>query len=304
MERCCYHYDGTFAGFLTCVRDIYRHGEPPALFLSPGDDRPSLYPDRWVETDEPLVRRVYARLRERLEPQGLRLVTLGFLTCLEEREQRLAEVIDLGLRVGPGVEKHLENDHVLQVCKAVRHLQRECQLLTGFTRFADHNGLLLGEIAPKNQALPVLRPHFCDRMAGEAFCLFDATHRQLLLHRPGSGHGGRGDWAILPAEDFRIPSPGEEERAYQSLWRRFYDAVSIQGRYNPKCRQTHMPKRYWAYLTELQDEAPPGPQASLSLEAPASRDGGAEGPFSSAVPPASPPTPAGGDAAWLQRRTP
>ena len=51
---------------------------------------------------------------------------------------------------------------------------------------------------------------------------------------------------------------GEEEQTCRQLWRRFYEAVSIEARENPKCRMTHMPKRFWADLTELngEDEQP------------------------------------------------
>ncbi len=221
MGGFCYHYDGTFAGFLCCVRDIYQYREPPSLFLTPEDDRPSLYDERYVETDEALARRVYRRLGQRLGAKGLKMV--------------------------------------LQVGKAIRHLQRECDLLTGFVRFSDYGGVLAGEIAPKNQVLPVLRVHFCDRLAESPFLLFDKTHSQLLIHQPGPENRGRGKWVIVEARDFSMPPPGQEEREYRALWRRFYDTLSIEGRYNPKCRQTHMPKRYWGEMTEFQTDPPEGP---------------------------------------------
>ena len=41
--------------------------------------------------------------------------------------------------------------------------------------------------------------------------------------------------------------------AYRKLWRSFYDTIAIEGRYNPKCRLTHMPKRYWNMMTEFQE---------------------------------------------------
>ncbi len=257
MEGYCYRYDGTFAGFLCCVRDIYQYQEPPGLFLTLDDPRPSLYGERRVETDEDLARRVYRRLARRLGAKAMTFVAQGFLTTLDHKERRLCAVIDLGLQSGREVERRLDNDHVLLVGKAVRHLQRECELLTGFVRFADCGGVLVGSITPKNQVLPVLRVHFCDRLAEERFLLYDKTHSQLLIHQPGPENRGRGRWAIVEALDFTVPPPGQEERAYQDLWRRFYDTLAIQGRYNPKCRQSHMPKRYWDDMTEFQAPAPP-----------------------------------------------
>lgn len=136
-----------------------------------------------------------------------------------------------------------------RVRKAVRHLEHEAELLRGFVRFSELEGALVGEISPKNRVLPLLRPHFCARFPQETFLLHDATHREVLLHRPGR-------WTILPVEDFRMGPPGEEELAWRGLWRSFYHTISIRERYNPKCRMTHMPKRYWGYMTEFQEDGP------------------------------------------------
>lgn len=261
----CYRYDGTFPGFLCAVRDIYQYHEPPELFLLDRDPSPTLYEERWVTTRLGLAQRVYDRLHLRLGRKALLLVEEGFLTCPPDRELLLWRFIDFALTVGKGAEKRLDNYAVLELGKAVRHLQRECELLTGFVRFSDYGGLLAGEISPKNRVLPILKVHFCDRMAEESFLLFDRTHGEVLLHRPG-------ETRIVPVQDFQPPPPGQEERTYRALWRRFYDTIAIEGRINPKLRQTHMPKRYWAHLTEFQEEdvtplSPAPPPPTLEEEA-------------------------------------
>jgi probable DNA metabolism protein len=57
--------------------------------------------------------------------------------------------------------------------------------------------------------------------------------------------------AIIPIEDLELPEPDEQEQSYRELWQLFYDTIEIQGRHNPKCRMSHMPKRYWKYMTEF-----------------------------------------------------
>ena len=41
-----YAYDGSFAGFLTCVFASYAHREEPMSFSTPEDGRISLWPER------------------------------------------------------------------------------------------------------------------------------------------------------------------------------------------------------------------------------------------------------------------
>ena len=242
-----YVYDGSFAGFLTCVFDSYASREEPMSFSTPEDGRLTLWPERRIETDQAKARRGYQSLDKKLGAEGKRLVVNGFLTCLEERELWLWRFYQLGFQEKSAVSRDLTHPVVDTVRKAVRHLEEEAHLLTGFVRFSELDGVLAGEISPKNRVLPLLRPHFCARYPGENFVLHDRTHREVLLHRPGN-------WAIVPAENFRPGAPGEAERQYRRLWRRFYDTIAIEGRYNPRCRMTQMPKRYWGTMTEFQRE--------------------------------------------------
>ena len=250
-----YAYDGSFAGFLTCVFASYAHREEPMSFSTPEDGRISLWPGRTVDTDEARAQRVYRSLAPRLGQEGRRLAVYGFLTCLEERELWLWRFYQLGFEEKSAVSRDLAHPVVDTVRKAVRHLEEEAHLLTGFVRFSDLDGVLVGEIAPKNRVLPLLRPHFCGRYPQEQFLLYDKTHREALIHVPGR-------WSILPMEEFQMGRAGTEELQYRRMWRTFYDTIAIEERENPRCRMTHMPKRYWDNMTEFQREEPEtGPRA-------------------------------------------
>ena len=242
-----YQYDGSFAGFLTCVFESYVNHEEPVEFRLPDDPCCSLYPLRAVASDRDHARRVYRSLSAKFGGAGQKLVARGFLTCLPDRELWLWRLIQKGYRQGVAVTRDLTDPVVDKVNKAVYHLEHEAHLYTGFVRFSDLEGVLVGEIEPKNRVLPLLRPHFCGRYPQERFVLHDRTHREALVHQPGR-------WAILPVQEFQMGPAGETELAYRRLWRSFYDTIAIEGRYNPKCRMTHMPKRYWGTMTEFQND--------------------------------------------------
>ena len=247
-QICC-QYDGSFAGFLSCVFDCYVNREEPVEFRRPEDMCCSLYPLRTVVTDQAHARRVYRSFAVKFGQDGQEMVTRGFLTCLPDRELWLWRLIRQGYQRGPVLLRDLTDPVVDRLRKAVWRLEHEAHQYTGFVRFSDCGGVLVGEIEPKNQVLPLLRPHFCGRFPQENFLLHDRTHSQVLLHRPGPK-----GWAILPVEDFSMGPAGEEGLTYRKLWRAFYHTIAIEGRTNPKCRMTHMPKRYWAMMTEFQEE--------------------------------------------------
>ena len=242
-----YLYDGTFAGFLTCVYESYACRERPVVFAAPEEARISLYPEKTVETDEEKARRVYRSLAGRISPAAQRLASLGFLTCLEERERVICDFIRLGYTVGAGVTHWLTDPRVAPLDRAVRALTSEAHQYKGFVRFSDFGGLLAGEIEPKNRVLPLLRPHFCGRFPHETFLLYDKTHREALLAQPGR-------WAISRLDHFQLARPDGREKEYRKMWKTFYNTIAIKERENPRCRMTHMPKRYWNQLTELKEE--------------------------------------------------
>lgn len=243
-----YLYDGSFSGFLTCVFEAFTHREAPACFFTPEDARLSLWPEREVTTDESCAKRVYQSLASKISRDAQRFVSRGFLTCLEERELHLWHFICYGYEAGASVMGALTDDRVAPLWKALGHLGRELEHLKGFVRFSQQGDILAGEIAPKNRLLPLLRPHFCSRYPDESFVLYDQTYHEALFYRPAQ-------WTIVPLEDFKLGRPDQQELDYRRLWRQFYDTIAIEGRYNPKLRRTHMPKYFWANMTEFQTDA-------------------------------------------------
>lgn len=242
-----YRYDGSFEGFLCCVFDSYVNKEYPSCFQDESGASPSLFPTRRVEADCRHAQRVLAGL-EKVDPYARELVAKGFLTCAPEKEKMLYRFIHDLYDVGKPLLRQLSCESVRPLLKAVRHLDGEVHLLKGFVRFSDFDGTLAGEIKPKNRVLPLLRYHFCDRMYNEKFLLYDRTNREALIHQPGK-------WAILPLEEFKMAAPSAQEAQYRRLWKRFYDAIEIKERHNPRQRMTNMPKRYWDTMTEFQDES-------------------------------------------------
>ena len=258
-----YRYDGTFAGFLTCAWDALEGGTEPSAFLLPGDGA-TLWEERQVAADQGRARRLYAALSRRVSPAFQKLIARGFLTCLPEKELALLTLIRRGLREGDRVRLDLSDPVMARVNLALTKMWTEWDHLKGFVRFSELDGVLVGEIEPKNRVLPLLAPHFAARYSGERLALYDRTHHEIFL-------SDRGRWKLLPAEDFRMGPAGSGERACRAMWRRYYDTIAIEGRTNPKCQSTHLPKRYRHVMTEFltdgeMERSLPGQAPTASLE--------------------------------------
>ena len=238
-----YRYDGTFAGFLTCAWDALEGRIEPAAFLLP-DGGAALWETRELPADRDRAQRLYGALRKRVSPAFQKMIARGFLTCLPEKELDLLALIRRGLWEGDRVRLDLCDPVMARVNLALTKMWTEWDHLKGFVRFSDLDGFLVGEIEPKNRVLPLLAPHFAQRYSGERLALYDRTHHEVFL-------SDQGRWKLLPAEGFRMGPAGETERAYRAMWRSYYETIAIEGRINPKCQSTHLPKRYRHVMTEF-----------------------------------------------------
>ncbi len=242
-----YAYDGSFDGLMCCVFEAFEKKESPALLLSPGRDQLCLFELRPIQTDPMKADRVTAGVAKRVCMPALELVEQGYLCRAEEIDLHILRFLRLAFRVGPPVLDMLTEPAVDALFRAVRHLSGEAHLLKGFIRFREAGGALLAEIEPKNRVLPLLRAHFCDRFGGELFMIYDKTHREALVHQDGRS-------GIFPMELLDLPAISDGERYLRAMWQRFYSTIGISERENPACRRSHMPKRYWDHMLEMNAE--------------------------------------------------
>ena len=237
-------YDGSYEGLLCCVFESFRLHVLPCLLEAGEPSQLSLTPPRVMLTDPHKAARVQTALRHKLGQAVTEFFQSCFLTCLEDKELYMLRFMHLAFHVGPSVLHFLSNETVATLWKSVRHLENEAHLLKGFLRFSDYPPYLIAVIHPKNFVLPLLTAHFCDRFPEENFLIYDETHGCGLLQQ-------KGKIRILPIDSLALSLPSETEQKYRALWQTYYKTAAIQARYNPACRMSHMPKRYWKYMTEL-----------------------------------------------------
>ena len=260
-----YRYDGSFDGLLCCVFESYEQKELPLNILSLDAEELSLFPARKISTDPQKAQRVLRSIPEKIGPAALTFVRHTFLTCFAQKELYTLLFLRLGYQHGPAVMNMLTNDVVSTLQKAVKHLGNESHLLKGFLRFSIINNVLVGEIEPKNYVLPLMATHFCERYPEEKFLIHDRTHAMALVYKPHEA-------AIIPLTTLELAEADEEEQKFRRLWQLFYNTIAIKERYNPRCRMTHMPKRYWQCMTEfirLPEKAPlklPEPVSALAAK--------------------------------------
>lgn len=241
-----YMYDGSMPGLFCCIYEsVYGH-EIPFAIQAEGETQVALFFKKRVETDTDKAQKVMDAVIGKVSPRAFDLMRTVFYSCLREKEIALLRFALLAFAQGPKVMEMLAHPDVATLLEAERHLLREGHLLTGFVRFSDCDGKLVAVISPKNYILPFIAEHFADRFRNETLAIYDKTHKAALYWQVGN-------MELVQLEEAMFPETSGTEEQYRSLWRQFYKTVAIEDRYNPKCRMTHMPKRYWENMTEMQE---------------------------------------------------
>lgn len=238
-----YRYDGSFQGFLCCVFESYAKRELPAAVLPPEQGQMTLFGVREIPTDATRAARVAKGLK-RLGVEAEDRVTRGFLSCDPEKDTVLLRFARLCFERGGAAARMLGDPDVAAAFAVERAVNNEAAKLIEFIRFEQRGAMLGCVIHPRHRVLPLLRGHFCSRLPDEDFLIFDATHGVALLRQSRTVQ-------YLAMERY-TPQPDESELDWQALWKRFFKALTIEERRNPKAQMSHVQKRFWRDMCEMQ----------------------------------------------------
>ena len=253
-----YLYDGTFQGLLTCIYNHYYVDRASCICCRDQYQPSMLNSFMEVETDAEKADRVYNAIENKISGYSLRCVYRAFLSCDQEKENKILRYVVLGFRTGPRLGSLHGNSVVHDMDAMVKKVGVEKERMLEFVRFqvmdvGDGAGgqVMYAEVEPDNDVLELIGNHFADRFKNDPFIIRDARRDKAII---ASG----GNWYIsefpkdelLPGGSLRI---SEEEADYTKLWQTYFRHIAIMERKNSRCQRNFMPARYWKHLTEMQD---------------------------------------------------
>ena len=155
-----------------------------------------------------------------------------------------------GFRVGANVIHRLQHPAVCRVFELSRKVGNETHLFLGFTRFCQwKNGVLFARLAPKCNVLPLVAPHFDDRMSEENWVIYDEIRGKAAVHTAG------GSWFMVDTVDAGWKEwlqSMDDGSQWEELWRTFVEHIVIEPRRNPGLQRNLLPLWYRKNMTEHQ----------------------------------------------------
>lgn len=256
LEHVAYVYDGSTEGLLSAVFEAYARHEHPQDVLREGLVQPRLDQSlRFVATDVDRALRVRAGIERSCGAREAEAVVHASLSDDAGAPAAVLRFVRYALPPRPQPPRpHTlrETAHpaVAELLSLERSVMNEREHLMQFLRFEHLQGdVWFARCSPKANVVPLLMGWFSARFNTQPFVIFDEAHDLAGVYE------GRG-WRLVRTTGVELPCKADDEELMSAAWRRFYEVVSVEARYNPELRRQLMPKRFWANLTEMQQQPP------------------------------------------------
>ena len=252
LAHVAYLYDGTLEGLLSCVFEAYVRRERPEDLLEDGCYQPRLGQSTvFVDTSMERAERVRKGIVREAGRRAFGAVAHAFAVDDPGKGAVIYEFIRAAMDRGSGRNRRycimddLADPSVAPLVALSRYAANEAERLRQFARFSHlSNGVWFARCNPSASVVPFVMPNFAARFNIQPFIVYDEVHRLAGVYDGNS-------WYLVHDEISQVPGDAEGDRYAQALWQRFYDAVTIEARYNPELRRNFMPVRLWKHLPEM-----------------------------------------------------
>ncbi len=249
MQSSILTYDGTFDGFLTAIFEIYEQRIPQPIIKPAAHFKQQLFGTATeVYTDTKKAQRVWHGITGYWGLRESRALYYAFLSEIEGIENTLLEVFQYTFSTKKNCSTDYTHKAVLTLSKITKKVHREKHRMEAFVRFQEtKDGVFFANISPDFDVLPLINRHFTNRYADQKWIIYDVKRNYGLFYNL--------EQTTTITIDFNSPSAAQftaAENEYQTLWKDYFKSTNIQERVNMALHIKHVPKRYWAYLSEKQ----------------------------------------------------
>lgn len=244
-----WQYDGSFEGFLTTCFRIFEAKDDFAQICR-SDEVYELNFNLTSITQVPnqldLAKRVWDGLERMAGIEGTELLRDAFLHRDEGAGDPLLGYVRLCVRYGDRAMKRLAEPVVRETERRALAVRREAHRFQGFLRFRALSEVfsLYADFKPDHDILPLLAPHFADRLGQRDWMIHDLGRSKALVHQGGVLQFFEG--VVLEID----PLTSVEEQDFQELWQGFFRNISIPQRRNSRLQKALLPKKYHHLLVE------------------------------------------------------
>jgi probable DNA metabolism protein len=249
-----FNYDGTFEGLLTCIFEGYNRKRFPESVIETGKQPQVLFAETvTIASDSIKADRVWKGIRQKLSAKNKQLLYYAFLSETEGIEMNILRFAQRLFENQFSVETDFGDEDVLHIVQTARKVKKEAMMMMQFVRFQQtKDGLYFCGIEPRYDVLPLVLGHFRSRFADQQWLLYDLKRNYGAWYNKNTV-----EEVVLTTQEINKKTGqvsdnvlNEDDAFYQTLWKSYFEHISIKERKNLRLQRQHMPRRFWKYLTE------------------------------------------------------
>lgn len=246
MNNLIYLYNGSFLNLLSLVDYLIKKKIKPANIKTTLYS-PTLF-DNLINLDIPDDKNVINDYIKKTSAHCFRDLYYVYLSNDESKELIIYYFYHNSLKYGKEVIYHRNLKCVDRLLKICKYVGGEAHKYKGFIRFNElKNGGLYAEIEPVNNIIELVSWHFTKRLKNEYWIIKDKKRNLLSIY-------DKKTLKIVLGDNFILNDLKDTSDEFADLWKVFYKTIGITERKNDRCRMNFMPKRYWKYMIEMEDE--------------------------------------------------
>ncbi len=253
-------YDGSIEGFICAVDGCLKRGDGNPEFVRDGDRSGAGLFEADIR-EIATVRETAMAFRElfvkKVSREAFATARYAFHSQKSGIEQLVWRYFKLGMEIGQRLPGMLADEPVYSVHRIARHVSHEAHKFKGFVRFREvAEGFLYARIEPEADILPLIAPHFVNRVGDRPWIIHDSGRNQAAVFDLAS-------WRLIRDIELTAePHLSAREHIFTDLWQRYFQRHAITERHNPALQQKHVPLRYRKHLPEFESRSDCSPAAS------------------------------------------
>jgi probable DNA metabolism protein len=249
-------YDGSFAGFLSAVFDVYYYKFTQVDICQEKAFNGNIFTEpRRVHTSVYNSQRLWKGLEKKLSDDARKQLYRTFLSELPGIENTLLHYIQYAFASVVLIEEDYSHHAVLNITQTAKKVWREMHRMQALVRFQKTaDDLYYAIIEPDYNVLPLLTEHFENRYADQRWMIYDGKRKYGIFYNLKTVAEVQIYFNPNSSEGKNLRSVYDENEAlYQQLWQQYFQSINIKARKNTKLHIQHMPVRYWKYLPEKRE---------------------------------------------------
>lgn len=192
-----------------------------------------------VEADEEIALKVTRSICKKISNRAYELVYYAMLSSEESAIDDAYRFLINGFKVGPDIIYTYTDPVVVRMLEIKKRVGSEACSFREFVRFNSYRDYIyISHIEPKSNIVMMVANHFADRMPSEHWMIIDNNRNMAVVHPKD----GENFIRLLSDEEMMNLSKTEDfEDEYTTMWKTFFDTISIKERENYNCQRNHFP---------------------------------------------------------------